>query len=121
MCIISPYQSEQLKNDAKVLSEFMGGKVMGHALKHSDPDTGDLGPLTIQIRLEDSAGVNACKAEILVPRSYRHRFPIGARVRGDLMLQLVTQHSIKMEFTLQMVQWEELEDKENLQSYTRQW
>lgn len=71
--------------DAKVLSEFMGGKVMGHALKHSDPDTGDLGPLTIQIRLEDSAGVNACKAEILVPRSYRHRFPIGARVRVDLM------------------------------------
>lgn len=70
--------------EAKVLSEFMGGRVTGHALKHLDAETGDLGPLTVQIRLEDTGGVNSCKAEILVPRSYRHRFPIGAFVRVDL-------------------------------------
>ena len=83
---------------AKVVSEHLSGRVVGHALKHIDRETGDLGPLTVVVKLEDSGGVNECKADFMVPRSFRGRFPIGAYVRLDLsILQVEMEMVAKLE------------------------
>ena len=71
---------------AKFVTERVGGRVIGHALKNVDKESGELGPMSILVLLEDSAGINTSKAEILVPRSFRGRFPIGAYVSVTLAI-----------------------------------